>query len=119
MEIGRVQHVGICVKDLAQAMDFYCRVMGFTVDESRPDFGIAGCWLNAGGNQVHLIELDDETPSGARHFALEVDDIDAWTAHLAQHGVEARPLKYFPGAGRQVFVNDPSGNAFELNQPDR
>jgi glyoxylase I family protein len=119
MKVERIQHVGICVPNLDEALAFYCGIMGFTLDESRPDFGIGGCWLNTGTNQLHLLELADETPGTARHLAFQIDDLDAWTAHLTSHGVAVQPLKYFPGAGRQVFLKDPSGNSIELNQPDR
>jgi glyoxylase I family protein len=119
MQVERVHHVGICVTDLAAALDFYCGVMGFSVDTNRPDFTIPGAWLNTGSDQLHLIELADDTPGPARHWAFQVDDLDAWTSHLEAHGVAFRHLRYFPGAGRQVFVTDPSGNSFELNEPDR
>jgi catechol 2,3-dioxygenase-like lactoylglutathione lyase family enzyme len=119
MQVERVHHVGIAVADLDAAIVFYCGIMGFTLDTSRPEFSKPGCWLNTGASQVHLIELADEAPGPARHWAFEVDDLDAWTAHFEAHGVEFRRSTYRPGAGRQVFVKDPSGNAFELNQPDR
>ena len=41
----------------------------------RPDLG-PGYWLDAGGQQVHLMESDTQ-PLAANHFAIRVDDIDA------------------------------------------
>jgi catechol 2,3-dioxygenase-like lactoylglutathione lyase family enzyme len=50
--------------------------------------------------------------------ALKVDDLDAIVADLEAKGVRAYRLPHVPGAGRQAFVSDPSGNQIELNQPD-
>jgi predicted enzyme related to lactoylglutathione lyase len=37
---------------------------------------------------------------------------------LEAAGVKVRVSNYVPGAGRQAFLRDPSGNRIELNQPD-
>jgi len=69
-----VHHVAICVADAQKGLAFYRDVLGMT-QLPRPDLG-PGCWLDAGGQQVHLMESDTQ-PVGANHFAIRVDDIDA------------------------------------------
>ena len=52
-----IDHVALNVPDVPAALTFYTEVLGLTQRDDRPDFGIAGAWLNAGHQQVHLIEL--------------------------------------------------------------
>jgi len=119
MEIVGSHHVAVGVKDLAGCTAFYTEVLGFRVLDTRPDFGIAGVWLQAGTQQLHLVEDVGDAPGSNHHFAMHVDDVEAFAVRLEQHGAHPRRLPYFVGAGRQVFVRDPSGNVIELNQPDR
>jgi glyoxylase I family protein len=115
-----VHHVSVCVTDVEAARRFYVDVLGFQERGDRPDFGFPGAWFDVGGRQVHLIEVATMPPdAGSNHFALRVDDIDEAVASIEAHGVEVRRAAYFPNAGKQAFLADPSGNGIELNQPDR
>ena len=116
MSVIGVHHVSIGVHDVDEAVEFY-GWLGL-IKLPRPDFGFPGAWLQAGGQQVHLIGTDKTPPGIENHYAFHVDDLDACVATLAQHGVEARVSDRIPGAGGQAFVQDPSGNMVELNQPD-
>ena len=84
---------------------------------TRPDFGVPGMWLQAEHVQVHLIEVDDHVAPDGQHFALAVDDLDGAVAELTAAGVTVSEPIEIPGAGRQAFLHDPSGNMIELNQP--
>ncbi len=119
MRIDGLHHVAINVSDLARAVTFYTDVLGFAPIDSRPDFGFPGAWLQAGSHQVHLMEIAGAVPDRSQHYALQIDDADAWAAHLDSKAVSYRRSPYFAGAGRQLFVLDPSGNRIELNEPDR
>ncbi len=116
MRPAGVAHVAICVRDLDQARRFYVEGLGLT-EVQRPDFGVPGAWLQAGAEQVHLM-VAEEPPPGRQHFALTVDDLEAAVADLEAAGIPAQRSPALPGAGRQAFVTDPSGNLVELNQPD-
>ena len=112
-----VHHVSIMVPDVEAARAFYVDVLGLTPRDDRPDFGIGGAWLDAGGQQVHLVEGEPPTSAG-QHFALRVADLDATVEELRSKGLEVRePM--VTGVGRQTVVVDPAGNVVELNQPDR
>ncbi len=117
MKISGVSHVSIGVRDLDASIKFY-EWLGLVVDPNRPDFGIPGAWLQVGGQQVHLIGTEITPPGITNHFALIVDDLDAWIEELDRHGVSARRSAHVVGAGHQAFVQDPSGNVVELNQPE-
>lgn len=112
-----VHHVSINVRDVDEAARFYIGRLGLTRRADRPDFGFAGAWLDAGSQQVHLIEGQPPAALG-QHFALQVDDLDAAIAELRAGGVtvtDASPV----GAGRQAFLSDPSGNGVELHEAPR
>ena len=117
--LGGVHHVSLNVADVDAACHFYEEVLGLTRIE-RPDFGFPGAWFDTGGGQIHLLEVGDHTAPDGQHFAFRVDDIDAVHADLVAKGIDvSEPSAGFPGAGRQAFLKDPSGNLIELNQPDR
>jgi len=112
-----IHHVAICVRDADEAVAFYRDVLGLTV-LPRPDFGFGGYWLDAGGQQLHLMQ-SESSRSGGDHFAIRVDDLDAAVADIRSSGVTVDTVDHVPGAGRQAFLHDPSGNFIELNQPER
>lgn len=109
-----VHHVSINVDDVDTALGFYVDVLGLEARSDRPDFGFGGAWLDAGGQQVHLIE--GQVPKGnGEHFALLVSDLDGAIEEL--RGREVRVSDPSPvGTGRQAFLTDPAGNLIELHQ---
>ncbi len=109
-----IHHVSINVNDVAKAIDFYTEVLGFSCRQDRPDLGIAGAWLEGGGQQVHLLELPPPPASGP-HFAVLVDDLGATVAQLRDRGVEVSDPSPI-GTSLQAFLYDPSGNQVELHQ---
>ena len=116
MAIERLHHAAFTVTDMDAAVAFYA-LLGFEPIE-RPDFGFPGAWLQAGDAQVHLLESPDLPPSDGTHVAMKVDDLEAVVSTLEAAGLRIGRLPHVPGAGRQAFVKDPSGNQIELNQPD-
>lgn len=109
-----VHHVSLNVDDVEAALRFYSDVLGLEARADRPDFPFGGAWLDAGGQQVHLIE-GKPPPDLGQHFALLVDDLDATVTELRGRGVEVsdpRPV----GSSHQSFVTDPAGNLVELHQ---
>ena len=118
MKLGGVHHVSLNVSDTEVAGRFYTDVLGLEV-LPRPDFGFPGLWLEAHGQQIHLIEVaEHEAPKG-QHFAFAVDDLDAVMRELTEKGVEPQGPIEIPGVGKQAFCFDPSGNMIEFNQPLR
>ena len=57
------------------------------------------------------------TPGGWNRFAIEVDDIEQLHSQLIAAGVHARSEVIDGVGGRQVIIDDPSGNPVELFQP--
>lgn len=119
LEISQILHSSVIIQDTEKALNFYQGVLGLTVDESRPDLGYPGVWLNVGGQQIHLLELPNPDPVTGRpqhggrdrHVALAVNEIDELQERLEQAGLEFTRSK----SGRKaLFTRDPDGNALEF-----
>jgi len=119
LEINQILHSSVIVKDTQMALEFYQGVLGLAVDNSRPDLGYPGAWLNVGSQQIHLLELPNPDPVTGRpqhggrdrHVALAVNNIDALQEKLEQAGLEFTRSK----SGRKaLFTRDPDGNALEF-----
>jgi glyoxylase I family protein len=106
MRPSAIHHVSINVTDLTTALAFYTERLGLTVRTDRPASLGPGAWLDAGGEQLHLIFGNVPSAHG-QHFALRVDNLDASIAELRAVGIPAR----------QAFLNDPDGNTIELHEP--
>jgi glyoxylase I family protein len=117
MKPAGIHHVAICVTDVDAAQKFYTDVLGLTVVADRPDFGFGGAWLDAAGQQVHLMQTR-EPRAGGGHFAMRVDSVEQCVADIRAAGWKVDTVPHMEGAGYQAFLHDPSGNQIELNQPD-
>jgi catechol 2,3-dioxygenase-like lactoylglutathione lyase family enzyme len=115
------------VHDVDAAIDFYCKRLGF--DEQMhpaPTFamltrGDLRLVLSApGGGPGGGAAMPDGTmpePGGWNRFSLEVDDLDATVDELRAAGAHFRNDIVDGVGGRQILVDDPSGNPVELFQP--
>jgi catechol 2,3-dioxygenase-like lactoylglutathione lyase family enzyme len=56
-------------------------------------------------------------PGGWNRFAIEVEDIEATVATLKAAGVRFRNDVVTGVGGKQILLEDPSGNPVELFQP--
>lgn len=122
MDIGsgiqRMDHFTV-VTDLLDATRVFYERLGLTVG-ARPDFGVAGLWLYAGGHPVlHLVEVP-ALPAVRRgvldHMAFHGGDIVATLTMLKQHGIPYRLLRLpRPWSTWQVFFEDPNGAEVEID----
>jgi catechol 2,3-dioxygenase-like lactoylglutathione lyase family enzyme len=117
------------VDDVDAAIEFYCGRLGFSeVMHPAPAFamlerGELRLVLSApGGGPGGGQAMPDGTlpkPGGWNRFALEVDDLDATVAALRAAGASFRNETVAGVGGRQILVEDPSGNPVELFEPSR
>jgi len=112
-----IDHVALNVDDVPAAIAFYTEVMGLTLRDDRPELGVAGAWLDAGGQQVHLIALPPPNNMG-QHFALLYANIDEVVARLRSLGQSVSDPASSSPRRRQAFLQDPFGNTIELHQHD-
>jgi len=120
VQVLELNHVAIHITDVTRSADFYRRVLRLE-PIARPAFSFPGAWFRLGTSQeLHLI-ADYGRPFSPNHrnnhFALRVDDLDAWETHLQAAGANFAPRKRRPDGAWQVFVQDPDGQSIELFTP--
>jgi lactoylglutathione lyase len=117
MHILQLNHVAIHVADVERSAAFYRDVLRLE-QVPRPAFTFPGAWFRLGADQeLHIIgERTQEVISHNRgnHFALLVDDFDAWERHLTACGANFKPRRIRPDGADQLFVIDPDGHYVEL-----
>ena len=59
MIVTKLLHASLLVSDTRRSVEFYRNILGLNPNQSRPDLGYPGAWLDIGEQQIHLIELPD------------------------------------------------------------
>ena len=129
---ARLDHVGIAVADLDQALAFYRDALGLEIDpaEEVPSQQVRAHFIPAGGPSLELLEATSATSPiaasiarrgpGLHHVALEVDDLAAALEELASRGVRLIDRVPRPGAHGSLvaFIHPESthGVLVELKQ---
>lgn len=108
------------VDDVDAAIEFYRGWLGFEVD-MRPAPGFARLsrgdlvlLLNAPGAGGAGRAGGDPQPGGWNRFQIQTDDLDVLVADLQAAGASFRGDLVEGRGGRQILVEDPSGNVVEL-----
>jgi catechol 2,3-dioxygenase-like lactoylglutathione lyase family enzyme len=94
-----LEHVGIVVKDRDASVDFYTKVMGFTILRKYETDEMRVAYLYLGDELLELNEyFARDKPLGLWHLGFRVDDMDKAMAELKQHGAEyvSGPIKFQP-----------------------
>lgn len=115
------------VNNVDEAIAFYCEHLGFSEDmHPAPSFAMLSrgdlrLVLSApGGGPGGGQAMPDGTlpaPGGWNRFALEVDGLEGLVETLRQQGVRFRNDVVSGVGGKQILVEDPSGNPVELFEP--
>lgn len=119
-------NVRYIVNDVDAAISFYTDMLGFKVEMhpapgfaslSRGDLQLLLNRPGAGGAGQAMPEGQRPTPGGWNRVQLEVEDLEAMVQKLKGAGARFRNEIVTGNGGKQILVEDPSGNAIELFQP--
>ena len=131
MEIRRLDHVALLVKDVEQSKRFYVQLLGMEEHPRPGNFNFPGAWLRKGSAEIHLIgedqpgrvdlvqpggySLDELSTGHVTHFAFEVNDLETTRQYLRTSGI---PIVGGPrprGDGvMQLYIRDPDGYIIEF-----
>jgi catechol 2,3-dioxygenase-like lactoylglutathione lyase family enzyme len=108
------------VDDVDAAVGFYRDRLGFSVEMHNPSKFAAlrlddlRLLLNAPGAGSAGKAGGDPRPGGWSRFQIETEDLDGMIDELRKAGASFRGQIAEAGAGRQILLEDPSGNVVEL-----
>jgi len=124
--MAKVQ-VRYIVNNVDEAIKFYTTHLAFHLDmHPAPSFAmlsrnelrlvLSAPNPNAGGGQS-MPDGTDQTSGGWNRFAVEVSDLSSFAKKLKNAGVHFRNQIVTGVGGKQVIIEDPSGNPVELFEP--
>jgi catechol 2,3-dioxygenase-like lactoylglutathione lyase family enzyme len=113
------------VADVDAATAFYVDVLGFELVEkwgapfAMVKRGDLTLWLSGPGSSAARLLADGSrpVPGGWNRLVLETKDLAALIAKLERSGVVFRSDAVSGPGGKQMLVQDPSGNPIELFEP--
>ena len=130
MRIKEVSHIGVGVKDLPKAVEFFQKNFGFRKVGEETGMGLRVAFLHGGATPIEL--LQDVSPGGAmekfiekrgegvHHLCFEVEDIKSAMEELRSQGVHFIDKEPRPGARNALvaFIHpkDSYGVLIELAQ---
>jgi catechol 2,3-dioxygenase-like lactoylglutathione lyase family enzyme len=117
------------VNDVEAAIAFYCGHLGFEeIMHPAPTFAMLArgdlrlalsAPSGAGGGGQPMPDGTKPEPGGWNRFMLEIPDLAAMVSELRGADVQFRNDIVTGVGGKQILLDDPSGNPIELFEPTR
>ena len=119
-------NVRYIVSDVDKAIPFYTDMLGFKLDMhpapgfaslSRGDLQLLLNRPGAGGAGQAMPDSQLPAPGGWNRIQIEVADLEAAVEKLKRTGARFRNEIVTGNGGKQILIEDTSGNPIELFQP--
>jgi catechol 2,3-dioxygenase-like lactoylglutathione lyase family enzyme len=119
-------NVRYIVNDVDRAIPFYTEILGFKLEMhpapgfaslSRGDLQLLLNRPGAGGAGQAMPDGQVPAPGGWNRIQIEVDDLEATVEKLRNAQGRFRNAIVTGNGGKQILIEDPSGNPIELFQP--
>jgi methylmalonyl-CoA epimerase len=120
--IKRIDHIGLAVHSIADALVLYRDALGLEVAglADEPEQKVKVAFLPRGGSELELLEpypgdgpvrkFMEKRGEGIHHICLEVDDLEATLAQLAKEGVQLiDTTPRLNSRGQQIAFIHPKG----------
>ncbi|MBP2650461.1 MAG: methylmalonyl-CoA epimerase [Firmicutes bacterium] len=132
-KVLKVDHVGIAVKNMAEAKRFYTEVLGLTVqgEEVVEPQKVKVCFIPCGDSELELLESTtpdgpvakfiDKNGEGIQHMALRVDNLQAALAELKAKEIRLidEVPRYGAGGASIAFVHPKAAGGILLELSER
>ncbi len=129
--IKKIDHIGIAVSDLEEALKLYRDVLGLKVEKTEEFEGMKIAFIPIGDTEFELLQPTDPNGAlakfvekrgeGVQHIALRVDDVEKSLEELKAKGLQAIDQKPRPGAGGATIAffhpKSTKGVLMEICQP--
>jgi len=129
IRIRTVDHIVLRTVRLEKMVDFYCRVLGCTVERKlSEEVGLSQ--LRAGEALIDIVAVHSElgrkggkaparSGNNMDHFCLQIDPFEEneLLDYLASHGIDHSGFEVRYGAqgfGPSIYIKDPDSNTIEL-----
>lgn len=124
MDMKKIEHIGIAVKDLEASNDLYAALLGekhYKIEEVASEF-VRTSFFKVGPNKIELLEATSENSAiakfiekkgeGIHHVAFGVDDIHAEMERLEKEGFRLLNKEPKKGADNKLvcFIHPKSAN---------
>lgn len=131
--VSKIDHVGVAVKDLAEALKFYEDVLGLKAQgtEIVKEQKVNVAFLPVGDSEIELLESTEpdgpiakfieKKGEGVQHIALRVDDIEKAIEEMKAKGmrmIDEKP-RYGAGGARIAFMHPKSSKGVLLELTER
>ncbi len=128
--LGHILETSLYVTDLAASRDFYARVLGF--EPFLQDARMCAMGVPGGGVLLLFVRGGSAEPSqtpqgtipahdgrGTQHlaFAIPINELEAWSAHLAAQHVAIESRITWPAGGTSLYFRDPDQHSVEVATP--
>ena len=129
INLSRIGHAAVRVRDIERAKKFYTEVLGFVIEEEDPEHG--GVFMSLGRDDTHeghvfdlspvedpenALEAPERNQVGVAHIAIKVDthqDMKDAYDHLLSNGVTVDRLVEHANQ-RSMYFADSEGNRLEI-----
>jgi methylmalonyl-CoA/ethylmalonyl-CoA epimerase len=127
----RIHHLGLSVPDLESSIEWYERVLGFSLEKRVYVEPIPAqvAFLKHGSFRIELFQVEGAAPlpdqrrvpnldlrtHGTKHLSFVVEDVAVLAQELKALGADIAMLVQVPGR-RTLFVRDNAGNLIEFVQ---
>lgn len=133
MKILKVDHIGIAVKDLDEALNFYTNILGLKSQgvESVEEQKVKVAFIPVGDSELELLESTtpdgpigkfiEKNGEGIQHIALRVDNIEEALKYLKEQGIrliDEKP-RYGAGGARIAFLHPKATKGVLLELSER
>jgi catechol 2,3-dioxygenase-like lactoylglutathione lyase family enzyme len=110
-----IHHVNFPTTDPERTTEWYSKVFGMKRIDINKFTNTKVLLLTRGKFDLHFTPVEDMDRMAPYHYAIEVEDWDAFLAHLENLGIRyTRPVERPQNNSKYAYIRDPDGTMIEL-----